>query len=423
MSGIECSNCKVKKSDCALRLPVNKHLCAECVDELRGQRVAENSKPASRTTSTVAMTTLVTATIDETAAPIVSELLYYVFNQRHIMKQDDIKRSILSFYNDSEIASACEQLFSDIEKAGFLNSEQLKCVRKHKNAKKSETMVAGILTMLYESYVIAAPLPRYVSADMSRVPPLRSGDFDFCSLIADMKMLKEEMGVMKARVALVEQSPPPVDNEYPPVWLARQRTANDQRKTFREALNTVPRHVQKAHLSENSAGTVQNQRLDGPGGAGGRRTVALAAAGLGTRPKSAALPRPRPALQGKRQTSCKLAVAAAQDKRTPFSLFVTRLGPDMKENDIIDFVREETGVTVQCEKLETKHSGYTSFKVTTLFTHKDQVMSENLWPPEVLFRQWFGRENTYRNGTNVARNENGIAADSSQELFSISQNG
>jgi hypothetical protein len=65
-------------------------------------------------------------------------------------------------------------------------------------------------------------------------------------------------------------------------------------------------------------------------------------------------------------------------------------------------LRTETEIEVSVEKLRAKHDGYSSFKLSCEAAHKDKLMDNNLWPPGVLFRQWYPErtKDTPANGTN-----------------------
>jgi hypothetical protein len=71
------------------------------------------------------------------------------------------------------------------------------------------------------------------------------------------------------------------------------------------------------------------------------------------------------------------------------AVFVTRLAPGTKEEDVSDYVRSVFGVDAQCESLNARYNTYTSFKVVVNANNLEGLMNPMLWPEQVLVRKFF----------------------------------
>lgn len=95
--------------------------------------------------------------------------------------------------------------------------------------------------------------------------------------------------------------------------------------------------------------------------------------------------------------------------RRKVEIFVSRVAPTIKEDDLKDFVHEAmsscpgssgcAAVDVTCEKLVSKHDSYASYHITTsvdsaMFQNAiDILMSNEVWPMGMLVRRFFIKKN------------------------------
>ena len=71
------------------------------------------------------------------------------------------------------------------------------------------------------------------------------------------------------------------------------------------------------------------------------------------------------------------------------SVFISRLESNTTEDDIVKFVEDSLKLTVSCTKLETKHSGYASFRVNAICDNPSVLYDSNTWPQGVLVRKFY----------------------------------
>jgi len=67
-------------------------------------------------------------------------------------------------------------------------------------------------------------------------------------------------------------------------------------------------------------------------------------------------------------------------KVSPLEIYVGRLAPDTQPVDIIDYVSQHVGIRVPCHQLETRRSGYASFRISIDRCHLDRILQSELWP-------------------------------------------
>ena len=88
-----------------------------------------------------------------------------------------------------------------------------------------------------------------------------------------------------------------------------------------------------------------------------------------------------------------------KERKYKAEVFATRYKPDVDVNKVkLDLelnLLKHTGDkhNVEIEKLQTKYSHYTSFKITCFCAKTAVFMNSNIWPAGTLFKWWYGRRN------------------------------
>ena len=75
--------------------------------------------------------------------------------------------------------------------------------------------------------------------------------------------------------------------------------------------------------------------------------------------------------------------------RSCTGVFITRIEPKASASSIETYVRRETGLSVQVEKLKTKYNTYSSFHIRCDSHIRSLLLDENLWPSGVLFKPFY----------------------------------
>ncbi|KAI8493115.1 hypothetical protein Bbelb_291190 [Branchiostoma belcheri] len=80
-------------------------------------------------------------------------------------------------------------------------------------------------------------------------------------------------------------------------------------------------------------------------------------------------------------------------KARPVEIFVTRLGPDTKSEDVERYLHDNLSHdrTLSCTNLPTKFDSYSSFRVSIESEAVAEILSPSFWPCGVLVRRYHGR--------------------------------
>lgn len=72
-------------------------------------------------------------------------------------------------------------------------------------------------------------------------------------------------------------------------------------------------------------------------------------------------------------------------------LFLSRLQPNTRIEQIENFIKRTTGTDVEVERLQTKHDGYASFHVTCGVAVNQKLLKADVWPEGTLVKPFFQR--------------------------------
>ncbi|KAG8313001.1 hypothetical protein J6590_010093, partial [Homalodisca vitripennis] len=84
-------------------------------------------------------------------------------------------------------------------------------------------------------------------------------------------------------------------------------------------------------------------------------------------------------------------------------VFISRCAPDTSVDDIVGYVTVDGIEVSKSEKLKTKYSDYSSFKVCILDKHFERVLCPDFWPEGVIVKEYDSPRNTFKstNGPGV----------------------
>ena len=81
------------------------------------------------------------------------------------------------------------------------------------------------------------------------------------------------------------------------------------------------------------------------------------------------------------------AVSRNQRPRGP-GVFVSRLHPETKTNDLVVHIRSKTGLRLEVQQLQTRYRSYSSFFVAIDRTTMDRLFDPKLWPSGALVKEY-----------------------------------
>jgi len=126
-------------------------------------------------------------------AVYISELLCYIFGKYGKMPMDSIRSVIVSFYDGAEILAAKELLSKYVGELKLDGAPR--CVSRRKSddkAKVDAEDILGLVSFVDERRTIDS-LPKFVAANLERVPPLQSDVLDLCLAVNRIAVLESKM--------------------------------------------------------------------------------------------------------------------------------------------------------------------------------------------------------------------------------------
>ena len=79
---------------------------------------------------------------------------------------------------------------------------------------------------------------------------------------------------------------------------------------------------------------------------------------------------------------------SSQKKRQAIGIFVSRLARNTRPQDVARHVLRETGLTIRCEPLRTKHDSYRSFFILLAQRGQDSLLRPSVWPAGAIIRRY-----------------------------------
>ncbi len=76
------------------------------------------------------------------------------------------------------------------------------------------------------------------------------------------------------------------------------------------------------------------------------------------------------------------------------AVFLSRLDPDTKCDDIIEYARDNLKMSITCEKLQTKFDTYSSFKIDVTCIDPSTLLNCDKWPAGVLIRKFYVKKSS-----------------------------
>ena len=126
-------------------------------------------------------------------AVYISEHLCYIFGKYGKMPMDSIRSVIVFFYDGAEILAAKELLFKYVGELKLDGAPR--CVSRRKSddkAKVDAEDILGLVSFVDERRTIDS-LPKFVAANLERVPPLQSDVLDLCLAVNRIAVLESKM--------------------------------------------------------------------------------------------------------------------------------------------------------------------------------------------------------------------------------------
>jgi len=316
------------------------------------------------------------------------ELLCYVMNKYGNSPSDTLKSVLLAFYSPNEIMASKEVLYKD---SSAMNVDGLpRLVQRRKTDDKARHEVDDIFTLLeaMDERALLGALPKYVASDLSRLPPVNTGELDMTLLLLRVAALEGRMSHMVTEC--VEAAQATLLNRASNTADTFGATASEMRSSdsFDE---TLPKSVRVASDAISETAITSNESASA-------QYAVIARNNKPTLPRPTASPPAVVPKQTAHRFSGKCTTASTSTvKAVPRKLhaFVARLDKDTKEDDLVAWF-DNVGITgIQCYKIkspENRSFSTSAFKVSCDARFAELFYDEGNWPIGCDVRDWYVRQ-------------------------------
>jgi len=323
-----------------------------------------------------------------------SETLCYVQNYFGKFPKSSLVQTIASFYREDEIAVAKGLLFEYVDKLEP-KPDSLPRLMKRQGDNKKKADCDDILKLFAALDVAQLPLPKFVAADLMRVPSVVPGEVDVYTLAASMECMKKQMSSVLTRLSEVESRsvinekgdagiqsavasavvwpPLPSMATQPPVHVSYPTNVVKRTATTRGPGEEADLNVGETAKDSTSKkqGELPWQTAPGKKKRSGRQQVPIRV--MGTREGGAERIKSVP-------------------RKEILAAYVGRLHTDTTAEELSNYLTDEGIKGVVCKKLLSKGSSKSfstsAFYVTCCAESKDLFYSEQSWPEGVELRDW-----------------------------------
>ena len=311
-----------------------------------------------------------------------NELLCYLMHKYGNSPVDSLKAVIVAFYTPTEITIAKNTIYKAAES---IEDSLPRPIQRRKSDDKPRLDTDDILTLMdaLDERALLTALPKYVASDLSRVPPVNTGDLDVTLLML--------------RVAALESKVSHVVDEC----------VEAARATLNDGLGTTSQPHQTSAAAAATTATASPPAAEVPSWSTAETDDADGAVQQSSdgvewtkivkkkaTHKSPAPPKILHRFSGKHAAS---ATASSQVKTVPrkINAFVSRLHTDTTEDELVAYFNDIGILDVKCSKIKPPEGSTfktSAFKVTADAKYADKFYDENNWPDGCDVRDWYVRK-------------------------------
>lgn len=98
------------------------------------------------------------------------------------------------------------------------------------------------------------------------------------------------------------------------------------------------------------------------------------------------------------------------------SVFTTRFSPDLEPDTLASYLKDKLGRDVTCEKIDTVHARFGSFKVTAVCREVGEMYEPQLWPEGTFVRRFFEARKPRAAAGPVGEHARNVASENGTEM-------
>lgn len=325
-------------------------------------------------------------------AVVISEFLCFLFNKYGKCADMNIKSVLLNFYDETEIATAKELLYSELEKINCTGLPRL--VKRRPSDNKANLDIDDIFGFIAKADEagVMDQLPPFTAANLDRVPHMKPEDLDIYVLaktvVTEAKKLAALQEVVKKHLqdghigATNVNGSVPVQSLHSVSDHVPVQSANDPAATV-----DCPGNSRFSDDTQHPGDTGQDDILNDD--THSWTTV------VRTQAKKSSWVKPR--MVGTKQPDAGRFKVVSVPRR--LTVFVGRLHNDTSEDDLKEFLTDAGIQDVRCKRLKAKGDkkyNTAAFCVSCPDTYRTLFYDEATWPTGCELRDWYFKDSVRR---------------------------
>ena len=320
--------------------------------------------------------------IDDGKVIVEDELLNFLVVKMRTLSHDKIVLLVTSSFTSERIEAAKKALFE------VCPDTTQRCIT-YKGQQKDSNNVKLCMRVLNEC---GEDIPRFVSHFLDDLPPVSFNHIDVSTLLGRMEQLNSEIclrevtAAIDGRLTAVEQPLPPATE---PVAAVRISDAVGQRETAaptptvqRETTALTP--IVAAQLTDQTQSPAWTTVVKKQG----HIKPAQGNAAVQHRLQRGKLP-----ARSERKKTGIIGMGTASNIKTittkMVSVFASKFDPNLNADTLSVYLRDKLGREVNCRKIETPRSRFSSFCVTAECNNVAEMYDPHLWPAGSFVRRYF----------------------------------
>lgn len=349
------------------------------------------------------------------------EFLNFLFIKLKTVKQDEIVLLAVNHFASEWITNSTKLLFE-------LCPGTTRKLVAHTGPQKDSKNVRSCLKLLNEA---GENVPRFVSHNLDELPPVTFSSLDVSCLLGKIEQLGADINTMKQAVSIQTNTCNDLrvitEDINQRLGIIEQPRANQEggptsqtNKPGKSQGNTTHQACEKTHddleiqiTEEDSSQKVDNSASSLDGSTSSTRVnpnvawseVAatppwILAQGTRRRNRSKQIPenaatnaKPRLNLIKGKKTGGIVGTGTGGDiqviKSKLVSVFATKFSPDLDSETLTSYMENKLERKVTCQKLETVHSRFSSFKITAECKEVSEMYNPELWPEGTFVRRFY----------------------------------
>ena len=333
---------------------------------------------------------------------VISNVLCFISTSRHIMNENSILASCLSFYNGDSIFKAKEILCSCIGET----------IVRRQGANKVKSNIEDILLMMKTCDDAEKELPKFLCDGYAQMPP--GSGFEVLAehiigLVTEVAAMKEELKALKSQPRGSNNSRNSVSasgmrSEGLYSQAAQNGNNGKQKSTVQQTvqqIEEIPDHRQGGQSSTSKDSRASSSKSHIPHShedkflvlRNGKESVDFNSKENGHFQWNLVQnKRARNTVKGSKTSSGSLK--GVQDSR---DLYVGRCDPQVSDEDLIKYVKEDLKIhVIACKAISKDEAPVKAFKLTTRAEDSEKLLDATLWPEYIRVRKFFMKSNVTR---------------------------